>query len=29
MSAWFDDDDRKRTLGIRDKQIIYRNANGK
>ncbi len=29
MIWWSDDNDSKRTLGIRDKQILYRNAKGK
>jgi len=29
QSIWGDDNDSKRALGIRDKKILYRNANGK
>ena len=29
QSIWDDDNDSKRSLGIRDKKILYRNANGK
>ena len=29
MIFWGDDNDSKRTLGIRDKQILYRNAKGR
>lgn len=29
MNFWGDDTDSKRTLGIRDKQILYRNAKGR
>lgn len=29
MSYWDEDNDTKRTLGIRDKQILYRNAKGR
>jgi len=29
QSIWGDDNDSKRSLGIRDKKILYRNANGK